>query len=139
MKKIFSVLAFFVCLASYGAFASSSDYKLDEGQVDQLFAASDDVTSIAMDEVNALALQPVAVKGGGQTVGGYLLRSYFCGFIALHRKYMGGDWGKLWWKYFCIPVVGSVTNFVDFWWVVFMGRDAMDNYDGEDKFIVWLK
>ena len=137
MKKHIFTLAFFTCLFT-ASFASSktSSYKVDDVAVDQLFASSTDVTFSA-EGVNALNVSTTA--GGGTTVGGFLLRNFFCGFIALHRKYMGGDWNQLWWKYFCIPIAGGVASLGDFLYVLIGGQDALDKYDGNDKWFVWLE
>jgi hypothetical protein len=72
-----------------------------------------------------------------KTRAGYLVRAFFCGSIALHRYYMGTNKKAMWAMYFCIPVVGMVDVFVDFWWVVF-DKDAMNKYANNDKYIVWL-
>ncbi len=137
MKKILFSLACLTCLFTTN-FASASAYKVDEVAVDQLFSASDDVTFTASEEASAL-MNPSsqALTKGDKTVGGYLVRAFFCGSFALHRKYMGNGGKKLFWYYFCIPVVGEFTACVDFWWVVFKGSDAMDKYADNSKFIVW--
>ena len=137
MKKLLFSLAFFTCLFATNL-ASASTYKVDEVAVDQLFSASDDVTFTASEEAYALMNPSTqAVTKGDKTVGGYLLRAFFCGEFALHRYYMGTGGKKLFWYYFCIPVVGGVTACVDFWWVVFKGSDAMNKYADNSKFIVW--
>lgn len=139
MKKLLFIVGFFA--VSSFAFASTDKYKVNDAAVDQLFAQSQDISSAVADEMTMASInQPAALQGSGsgQTVGGYLIRAFFCGGIALHRKYMGSDWGSLWWKYFCIPVVGGVAGCGDFWWVVFKGNSALSKYKGSDKFFVWL-
>ncbi len=137
MKKLLFILGFFA--VSSFAFASTDKYKVNDAAVDQLFAQSQDISSSVADEMTlANVNQPASVQAaGGQTVGGYLIRCFFCGGIALHRKYMGGDWGSLWWKYFCVPVAGGVAACGDFWWVVFKGNSALSKYKGNDKWFVW--
>ena len=137
MKKLLFVLGFFA--VSSFAFAGTDKYKVNDAAVDQMFAQSTDISSSIADEMSIVSInQPAAVQaGGGQTVGGYLIRAFFCGGIALHRHYMGGDWGSLWWKYFCIPVAGGVAACGDFWWVVFKGNSALSKYKGNDKWFVW--
>jgi TM2 domain-containing membrane protein YozV len=136
MKKLLFSLAFFTCLFATNL-ASASTYKVDEAAVDQLFSASDDVTFTASEEAYALMNPSTQAVTKDKTVGGYLLRAFFCGEFALHRYYMGTGGKKLFWYYFCIPVVGGVTACVDFWWVVFKGSDAMNKYADNSKFIVW--
>ena len=137
MKKLLFIVGFFA--VSSFAFASTDKYKVNDAAVDQLFAQSQDISSSVADEMTlANVNQPAAVQaGGGQTVGGYLIRAFFCGGIALYRHYMGGDWGSLWWKYLCIPVAGGVAACGDFWWVVFKGNSALSKYKGNDKWFVW--
>lgn len=138
MKKTLLILSFLGL--SLFSFAGNTDkYRVNDEAVDQLFAQSQDISSAIAGEMSLVGLnQPaVQVAGGGQTVGGFLLRSFFCGFIALHRKYMGGDWGSLWWKYMCIPIAGGVANLGDFCWVLFSGSNALSKYKGTDKWFVW--
>ncbi|HLP32923.1 MAG TPA: hypothetical protein VK202_05585 [Bacteroidia bacterium] len=133
MKKLTLTLAFFVCLLSAGF---ASDYKLDEAAVDQMFTASTDVT-FSPEAQAAFAANPTTVTGE-KTVAMFLVWNFFCGGLALHRKYMGSDWSKLWWKYFCIPVAGGVASCGDFLYVLIKGQDALDNYDGNDDWFVWM-
>ncbi|MBI4930896.1 MAG: hypothetical protein HY841_09055 [Bacteroidetes bacterium] len=139
MKKLLFALGFFgITLFSFAG--NGEKYKVNDAAVDQLFAQSQDVSSALADgDMTLVNLnQPsTQVVGGGQTVGGFLLRSFFCGFIAIHRKYMGSDLGSLWWKYFCIPVAGGVANLGDFCWVLFKGNSALSKYKGSDKWFVW--
>ena len=137
MKKLLFILGFFA--VSSFAFASTEKYKVNDAAVDQMFAQAQDISSSVAGEMTLVNLnQPtVQMTAGGQTVGGFLLRSYFCGFIALHRKYMGGDWSQLWWKYLCIPVASGVANLGDFCWVLFKGGSALSKYKGNNKWFVW--
>jgi hypothetical protein len=135
MKKLLLIPAFMVCLLT-SSFASN--YKVDEANVDQLFASSEDVTLTAADEAYSLMNTTSSIKAEGEkTVGGFLVRAFFCGGFALHRYYMGTDGKQLFWYYFCIPVMGGVAGCVDFWWVVFKGKEAMDKYTNNGKFLVW--
>ncbi len=137
MKKILFSLAFLTCLFTSNL-VSASNYKLDNVVVDELFASSEDVTFVLADQVPALTSAPMSsLASGSQTVGGFLIRAFFCGGFALHRYYMGTGGKQLFWYYFCIPVVGGVTGCVDFWWVVFQGNDAMMKFKDNPKFMVW--
>lgn len=133
MKKLF--LASFLTIAA--TFAMAGGYKLDDAAVDAAFENSIDVTE-NLNEYTALS-SGLAMAGEEQTVGGFLLRSYFCGVIALHRSYMGTGGASLWWKYLCIPVAGSIANCVDFWGVVFKGEERLDLYRDNPKFFAWSK
>lgn len=117
-------------------FASASSYKADDVSIDVLFDNSVDVTSTVNEMALGSMMSPQTVTGD-QTVGGYLVRSFFCGFIGLHRSYMGTAGNTVWWWYFCVPVLGGVTNCFDFWWVVFKGDDALSKYKDNGKLMVW--
>ena len=137
MKKLLFILGFFA--VSSFAFAGTEKYKVNDAALDQLFAQSNDISMSVADEMTMAGInQPtVQAAAGGQTVGGYLIRCFFCGGLALHRKYMGSDWGSLWWKYFCIPVAGGVAACGDFWWIVFTGNKNLSKYKGNDDWFVW--
>lgn len=125
MKKMFFLFAIATMFTSVTM--ASSDYRINDAAVDVLFDQAIEVDF----EFNAAGVQQE------KTVGGFLLRNFFCGFVALHRSYMGTGGETLWWKYFCIPVVGGVVSCVDFWYVVFKGKEALDKYADNGKFIVW--
>lgn len=134
MKKIF--LAFAMSIAVVGS-ALANNYKLDETSIEAAFAASEDISLVASDEANTLALASVNGTLDEPSMGGYLLRSFFCGFIGLHRSYMGTGGKTLWYYYLCIPIYGGIVNCVDFWGVVFMGQKQLDKYKNNPKFNVW--
>ena len=142
MKKIILSVALAAGLF-FTSNASESNYILDEQAVDQQISQATEVSfdnavaDLSVLNSAATSTSMTMVGGGSQTVGGYLLRSFFCGFIALHRSYMGTGGKSLWWFYFCIPGVGGFDNCVDFWWVVFKGSDAMNKYKDNSKFFVW--
>jgi hypothetical protein len=142
MKKIILSVALAAGLF-FTSSASESNYILDEQSVNQQISQATEMSfDNAVADLSVLNSQAtassIAIKGGGsQTVGGYLLRAFFCGGIALHRYYMGTGGKSLWWFYFCVPVVGGVDGCVDFWWVVFKGSEAMNKYKDNSKFFVW--
>jgi hypothetical protein len=137
MKKI--ALALGLALGvSFGAQANR--YKIDEVQLAQTFEKSQEVSFDEMYDSKMNFGESTKMKAGdSKTRGGYLVRSFFCGGIALHRYYMGLNDTKNWmWAfYFCVPVAGWVDNFVDFWWVV-IDKDAMSKYENNDAIFVWL-
>lgn len=137
MKKIFIILAAAFGMASS---ANAESYTMDEKQLEQLFANSTEVSVGdfygATTALNANVLSTMNLADS-KTRGGYLLRSFFCGAIALHRYYMGTTRKSMWAMYFCIPVVGGINGCVDFWWAVFEA-DAYQKYANNDKYIVWL-
>jgi hypothetical protein len=133
MRKIILVL----CLAlSINLSAASSKYKLTDVQLEQNFKVSQEVSFEEMYSADLLALNLTGSKmsaSGSQTREGYLLRSFFCGSIALHRYYMGTEKNYMWALYFCVPVV----NVVDFFWVLF-DKESMSKFSNNDKWLVWL-
>jgi TM2 domain-containing membrane protein YozV len=134
MKKIILILAAVAGITfSQNSFAS---YYADETSIDLQLAVAEDVSISAFQEATAMLSAPQAVAGD-KTVGGFLIRAYFCGGFALHRYYMGTGGKALFWYYFCIPVVGSFTACVDFWYVVFKGKEALNKYADNSKFWVW--
>ena len=137
MKKLFLLIAF--AGTSLFSLANVENYTIDDQKVDQLFAQSQDISVATINDMSSMnnINMSVVSTGGSQSVGGYLLRSFFCGGIALHRYYMGTKKKAMWAMYFCIPVVGGVAACVDFWWVVFKGSEAMNKYKGNDKYLVW--
>ncbi len=133
MKKLF--LACFLSLCAAGA-SFAGGYTLDESAIDNAFANSQDVT---LESSEYSASLNAAIAEGETTVGGFLLRSYFCGSIALHRSYMGTGGATLWWKYLCIPIAGGVANCVDFWGVLFKGEERLAIYKDNPNFFAWKK
>jgi hypothetical protein len=133
-------LTLMIALAVGSVFsANANSYKLDEAQLEQNFAQA---TEVSFDQMFASGIELqgadyVAMAAESKTRGGFLVRAFFCGGIALHRYYMGTSRGGMWAMYFCIPVVGGVNACVDFWWSVFDGT-AYQKYANNDKYIVWL-
>ncbi len=132
MKKL---LITFACIA--GLFASqvamANPYKLDESAVNQKFAAAteislDQMSVETMTDVNSNVLAP----NGDVTMGGFLLRNFFCGTFAVHRSYAGTK--GLAFKY-CITL--GIVGSIDFWYTVFVGQSALDNFTGNPNFVCW--
>jgi hypothetical protein len=137
MKKI--VLALGLALGvSFGAQANK--YKLDDVQLTQTFEQSQEVTFNEMYASKMNFGESAKMNAGdSKTRSGYLVRSFFCGGIALHRYYMGLNDAKAWmWAFYLfVPVAGYVNACVDFWWVVF-DKNAMSKYENNDAIFVWL-
>lgn len=134
MKKFFLLLVATVSLTlSQQSFAS---YHVDENAIDQQFAIAEDVSFSASIEATEMLTSSQKVAGD-KTVGGFLIRAYFCGGFALHRYYMGTGGAPLFWYYFCIPVVGGGTACIDFWYVVFKGKEGLDKFADNSNFWVW--
>jgi hypothetical protein len=134
MRKITLIFAMMFGCVFLG---TANNYRIDEQSLEQTFATSTEVT---FEQMFASEMMMQAFNGSSadaaKTRGGYLVRAFFCGGIALHRYYMGTTRGGMWAMYFCIPVVGGVTACVDFWWAVFED-DAYTKYANNDKYMVW--
>ncbi|GAB4452537.1 MAG: hypothetical protein OHK0036_14260 [Bacteroidia bacterium] len=136
MKK----LIFSVALATglTAGINAKSNFQLDEKK---LAAIEMQCVQVGADEIDGYLGE---ISGSAslkyapeQTRGGYLLRAFFCGSIALHRYYMGTNKKGMWAMYLCIPVVGGVNACVDFWGAVF-DKDFYLKYKNNDKYIVWM-
>ena len=134
MKKVIFILAVIIGISAE-SFAGNP-YKVDANKVNKAFENASEIKINSVDVTNINNTTYNSLAAEEQTKVGYLVRAFFCGGIALHRQYMGSDWSKLWWKYFCIPVVGGVTACIDFWWVIFE-EDAFAKYKGNDAYMVW--
>ena len=138
MKK--TILTFFISIlfASWSV-AGTENYSLQNAQVDAIFANSEDITLSLSNElgINSISNSAEMVESG-KSVGGFLLRSFFCGSIALHRYYMGTSGESMWWKYLCIPIAGGLANCGDFFGVLFKGQDQLNKYSNNGEFFVWM-
>jgi hypothetical protein len=137
MRKIVLLAAIIFGLSSA---VNASKYMVDENSLDNMISKSTEISfeqKMSADFGTMSFDSKVGKAGDTKTRGGYLVRAFFCGSIALHRYYMGTGKKAMWAMYLLIPVVGAVDACVDFWWVVF-DKDAMNKYANNDKYIVWL-
>jgi len=137
MKKITLAL---VLALGIGLGAQAKKYKMDEVKLTQSFENSQEVTFNEMfaSDLNVANATNLNLKAdGAKTRGGYLLRSFFCGSIALHRYYMGTNKKHMWALYLLVPVAGGAAACVDFWGAVF-SPDFYKKYENNDKWFVWL-
>ena len=142
MKKLVISFSFFA--TSLFSFAGVDEkYKVNDAVIDRMFAQSTDVSYELQDgsiSLTSLFSAESQSSGEGGSVGGFLVRNCFCGFIGLHRTYMGSNFGDMWWKYCLVTIlVGGIPQTVDFCWVLFDGEKALSKYRGNNKFLVWLE
>jgi len=136
MKKL--VLALGLSLG-FGFGAQANKYKMNEVELTQTFEKSKEVTFNEMyaADFNTTVID-LNLKGDGEkTRGGFLLRTFFCGSIALHRYYMGTGKKHMWALYFCVPIAGGLAACVDFWGAVF-SKDFYKKFENNDKWFVWM-
>jgi hypothetical protein len=139
MKK---VVFYLIVLVGLPGVISASRFKISDAELNKVVLQSKEVSSqelsaSLMKDISAFSMVKAGGGSGEKKRGGFLLRSFFCGFIALHRYYMGTNNKFMWAMYFCIPVVGEITNCVDFWGSVF-NAEMYKKYENNDKYIVWL-
>lgn len=136
MKKL--VLALALVIGAAGV-SYAANYELNNSSIDAAFAVSEDIT-MQSSILNESLFSAAAVADGEITKGGFLLRSYFCGFVGMHRAYMGNG-GKKVGLYYCLSSivgVGSAIAFIDFLMVLIKGDEMLDKFKDNPKFIVWL-
>ncbi len=117
--------------------AKPSKYQLNEPLLEEVLNHCEETSFLPSDNLFKCTFTR-SQEGEIQTRGGYLIRAFFCGFIALHRTYMGTNGETMWWFYCCVPLAGPIDHFVDFWWVVFDDK-AFEKYRNNSKFFVWME
>jgi TM2 domain-containing membrane protein YozV len=135
MKKLF--LACALVLGVAGA-SFASNYKLDEAAIESAFTASEDITM--QSNILSESLSNAALADGDITKGGFLVRAYFCGFVGMHRAYVGNG-GKKVGLYYCLSSivgVGYTIAWIDFLMVLIKGDEMMSKFKDNPKFIVWI-
>jgi len=139
MKK---VVFYLIVLVGLPGVISASRFKISDAELNKVVLQSKEVSSqelsaSLMKDVSAFLMVKAGGGSGEKTQGGYLVRAFFCGGIALHRYYMGTNNKWMWALYLFIPLVGEITACVDFWGAVFIS-DFYKKYENNDKYIVWL-
>ncbi|GIV29747.1 MAG: hypothetical protein KatS3mg028_0813 [Bacteroidia bacterium] len=135
MKKLLLTAA--VAVGMTATINAKSKFQLNENELQTLITQSTEMTVGDIEKDFSNAVHYKATVAPEKTKGGYLLRAFFCGGIALHRYYMGTNQKWMWAMYFCIPVVGGINACVDFWGVLFNAIDYK-KYANNDKYIVWM-
>ena len=130
MKKL---LITFTCIMGLFAaqVANANPYKLDDTAVEKTFASASEITANEMALEN-LNLNTTASPSDDVTLGGFLVRNFFCGTFAVHRSYAGTK--GLAFKY-CITL--GIVGTIDFWYTVFTGQEGLDNFTGNPNFVCW--
>lgn len=132
MKKI--ILLSMFMLVSLGT--KSSNYEINEEALNNVSAKAKEVSFEEFIAMDSDVLSSSAIKKSDKTKGGFLVRSFFLGCIALHRYYMGvGDAsGYMWALYLFVPLP---VNLVDFCGGLF-SSDFYKKFENNSKYIVWL-
>ncbi|MBN1985218.1 MAG: TM2 domain-containing protein [Prolixibacteraceae bacterium] len=139
MKKIF------ICIFLFAAFLSvnqvkASQYSIDEGAIDQLFATATETSMISINasEVSAVpsgvALPLVAPKEKDAVVA--IVLDFFLGGLGIHRFYLGTKtMTGLGYILTCGGIFG-VVPLIDFI-VLIIDNDDISPYIDNPKFFMW--
>ncbi len=134
MKKLLLLSAFVGCLAT-ASFASNARYIVDETAVDNLFAQSSDLSMAAAGMSVFELMAPTSVTNLSAddevTRKGFIVRTIFCGWLAMHRTYLGTE--GMFWKYFCTVGVIPCGDLI----YTLCKKENFDNFQGSDKWVVW--
>lgn len=133
IKLFIPLLLYFLLTGSLKS--ATSKFILNEDELDRSLTHFEQTTNLPSDQLFNTAFLK-AKDGEIQTRGGFLVRAFFCGCIALHRSYMGTNGETMWWFYCCVPGIGAINRTVDFWWVVFDDA-AFEKYRNNSKYLVW--
>lgn len=134
MKKF--LLAAGICLSAVTFSFANASYTLDEAAVDEMFTQSEDVTvQLFSSAADVSQFNFAGVAAPQETVGGFIIRAFFCGIIGLHRSYVGAE--DIWWKYLVMSIIGigGIVTCVDMIIAIVSG---LDTFQGNDSWIAWL-
>ncbi|RYC68353.1 NINE protein [Spirosoma sordidisoli] len=146
MKKLLVFCLLTVAtLTTRAADLSVDAYLVDDQQVEQLFAQSEDV-SLATVSTNLLQSQQLTadltgaarVKAGGKEFVPALLLNFFLGGLGIHRFYLGTE--TLTWVGYILTCGGifGIVPLVDFV-VLIVNHDNLSPYIDNPKFFMWAK
>lgn len=144
MKKI--LLSLMLTVASLGVYATDApmeSYLVDDQQVEQLIAQSEDVSLAVVDNsllqspsmTAAMATSPTQIKATKEFVPALLL-NFFLGWAGIHRLYLGTK--PLTWIGYILTCGGifGVVPLVDFI-VLIINNDNLSPYIDNPKFFMW--
>ncbi|MFQ3575868.1 MAG: NINE protein [Cytophagales bacterium] len=140
MKKlILTIVASFLMFFGANASANNSEYFLNETTVENLVAASNDMTfeyanaNFSLESV-AQAQSNAQLKGDKSLIV-FLLLDFFLGGLAVHRFYMGvdGAW-YLCLGYLFIPLPIACVDFI----YALLSKDNFAKYENSKKLFVFF-
>jgi TM2 domain-containing membrane protein YozV len=91
MKKVVTLFSLLLIFSAF-TFANTDSYRIDDNQIESLFAAAEEVTFSDMSLSDGLQefqmASPTQVKGEPTPVVGWVL-CFFLGGLGIHRLYLG--------------------------------------------------
>ncbi|WP_044129383.1 NINE protein [Rudanella lutea] len=146
MKKLFLFLMLTVAsMSAFAADASVEAYMVDDQQVEQLIAQSEDISlSVVQNDMlqnqsamTAMTAAPAQVKANKEFVPALLL-NLFLGGLGIHRLYLGTK--PLTWIGYILTCGGifGVVPLVDLI-VLIINNDNLSPYIDNPKFFMWAK
>ncbi len=140
MKKLLlSLLLTVASLGVYAADASAESYVVDDVQIEQLIAQSEDVSLAISDnsmlQNSSMATAPTQIKANKEFVPALLL-NFFLGGFGIHRLYLGTK--PITWIGYILTCGGifGVVPLVDFI-VLIINNDNLSPYIDNPKFFMW--
>jgi TM2 domain-containing membrane protein YozV len=135
MKKLFVLALFCSMLMSFGTFASTSKYRIDDSSVEAVFSASVlAITNLENAGDSVLALMPAGKASKDPIVA--IVLNFFLGWAAIHRLYLGGTpllilgyiitFGGI---FFIVPLIDLIVLIVHY--------NDISKYVGNNKFFMW--
>jgi TM2 domain-containing membrane protein YozV len=141
MKR--QILALALLLITVATFARVDNYKINDATVDALFENATDVTLLAFNDINSLALTCANNRSKMQSseknpvIAWLLTHTIFIGLPGIHRLYLGTEIITFM-GYFCTVGGCGIVQTID-WVVLLIGvfDDDIDSYIDNSKFFMW--
>lgn len=142
MKKLVSLLSF-VLLFSTLSFASASDYRVSDNEIDALFSAATEVSMFSVMDQNTqalpdLALPTIETDDSTDAVIAWVI-CWVVGGFGIHRHYLGTK-PSMWAIYtFTCGGIFGIVPFVDFWVLLINGiiNKDLGKYRDNENFFMW--
>ena len=150
MKKTLLALSFVAIVGLFNAKAAevntvsntSTEYVVNDANIDALFATSTDASYESTSIVNLAAAEnaansnPMFVKNGGsKNAITAILLAGFLGQLGVHRMYLGT--ATMTWIGYILTCGGcGIVSAVDFWIMIFNFND-ISKFEDNSKFFMW--
>ena len=132
MKKSLLTLAL-VFGALFATMANSSNYYVDDTQVETLLQNSEQVNPF---EDGAQFASTMSVQAADPNVWVACVIDFFLGGIAIHRVYLGGTWVLILGYFFTFFGIFGLLPFGDLIALI-INSDDISKYVGSNAFVMW--